>query len=153
MVKIPSALKWMLSRRARLKGERDRLVSRLPEPVSTIGKETAQAERRLSSCKRRLAIAEVHGPGRLEALDADIAAIDAAIAMYGACSSQPVDVRFKRLTVNSPSMSATTMRPSSAATPRSTTSSSPSAMPASRIDQPSTFMTKVLLGSRRGLSG
>lgn len=83
MVKIPSALKWMLSRRARLKGERDRLVARLPELVSTIGKETAQAERRLSSCKRRLAIAEVHGPGRLKALDADIAAIDAAIAMYG----------------------------------------------------------------------
>ncbi len=83
MVKIPSALKWMLTRRARLQGERDRLAARLPDLVSTIGKETAEAERRLNSCKRRLAIAEEHGPGRLKALDGDIAAIDAAIAMYG----------------------------------------------------------------------
>lgn len=83
MVKIPSALKWMLTRRARLQGERDRLAARLPDLVATIGKETAQAERRLKACQRRLAIAEEHGPGRLKALDADIAAIDAAIAMYG----------------------------------------------------------------------
>ena len=75
MVKMPSALKWTLSRRARLKGERDRLVSRPPELGSTIGKETAQAERRLNSCRRRLAMADVHGPGRLKALDADLAAI------------------------------------------------------------------------------
>ena len=73
----------MLTRRARLQGERDRLAARLPDLVSTIGKETAEAERRLNSCKRRLAIAEEHGPGRLKALDGDIAAIDAAIAMYG----------------------------------------------------------------------
>ena len=83
MVKIPSALKWMLTRRARLMGERERLAAQLPQLVSAIGKETAQAERRLDSCKRRLAMAELHGPGRLQALNAEIATMDAAIAIYG----------------------------------------------------------------------
>ncbi len=82
MVKLPSALKWMLTRRARLLGERQRLEARLPGLVSRIEKELALAERRLSSCKNRLAIAKVHGPGRLKALDADLAAIDASIRLY-----------------------------------------------------------------------
>lgn len=83
MVKIPSALKWMLTRRARLMGEQERLATRLPGLVARIEKELVLAERRLRSCKKRLAIAKIHGPARLKALDADLAAIDASIRLYG----------------------------------------------------------------------
>lgn len=82
MVKIPSALKWLLTRRARLLGERQRLEERLPALYTQIEAEVAVALKRLNSCQRRLATARLHGPGRLKALDADLAAIDASIRLY-----------------------------------------------------------------------
>ena len=83
MVKIPSALKWMLTRRARLMGERQRLESRLPSLVARLESEIAAMERRLTSCRQRLAIARQYGPERLKTLDVDLAAIDVSIRLYG----------------------------------------------------------------------
>lgn len=82
MVRIPSSLKWLLTRRARLMGDKRKLAARLPETIAKIELELMQAQQRLESCTRRLMIAKQHGPARIKLMEQDLAAVDNAIRLH-----------------------------------------------------------------------
>jgi hypothetical protein len=82
MVRIPSSLKWLLTRRARLMGDKRKLTARLPGVIAKIELELMQAQQRLESCTRRLMIAKQHGAARIKLIEHDLATIDNTIRLH-----------------------------------------------------------------------
>jgi hypothetical protein len=84
MIKIPSALKWLLDRRARLLGELKKVNKRFDVREALLQSEQGTLEKRLELVKNRLARVQnlrVHVPAQLQS---KIKAIDEAILQHNA---------------------------------------------------------------------
>lgn len=82
MVRIPSALKWLLTRRARLQGELSKLDRRQPALVLKLEREIEDSKNRLEACVRRLETINVCSERRRAAIRYDIATLENAIRQY-----------------------------------------------------------------------
>lgn len=82
MIKIPSALKWMLDRRARLLGEIQKTEKRQRHREEALSQAINVIEARLKTLKRRLQVSRTGTPLRLAALKVDLAAIDNAMGQH-----------------------------------------------------------------------
>lgn len=84
MIKIPSALKWLLDRRARLLGELQKVNKRFDVREALLQNEQGTLEKRLELVKNRLARVQnlrVHVPAQLQS---KLKAIDEAILQHNA---------------------------------------------------------------------
>jgi hypothetical protein len=82
MAKIPSALKWLLTRRARLLGELEKTESRLRRRECDLRTQIADVEARLTTLRRRLKCIQTLRPDHLDLLRKDLTAIDRAIGQH-----------------------------------------------------------------------
>jgi len=82
MVKIPSALKWMMDRRARLLGEIKKAEKRFSAREAILAKEIEKVERRLQTLRGRLLTVQSLRPQHLAKLQQDLDGIDNALGQH-----------------------------------------------------------------------
>ena len=82
MVKIPSALKWMMNRRARLLGEIKKVEKRFEARESALQKELNRVESRAQTLRSRLLRVQSLRPQHLAVLQQNLTAIDNAMGQH-----------------------------------------------------------------------
>lgn len=82
MVRIPSSLKWLLTRRARLLGLQHQIERKVPIKIDEIRKQLADARNQVCFLDGQLRIAEHTLQKRLEDVAADLSAVDRTIQQY-----------------------------------------------------------------------
>lgn len=82
MVKIPSALKWMMNRQARLLGEIKRVEKRFEARESALQKELNRVESRAQTLRSRLLRVQSLRPQHLAVLQQNLTAIDNAMGQH-----------------------------------------------------------------------
>ncbi|WP_212786543.1 hypothetical protein [Ferrigenium kumadai] len=80
--RTPPSLNWLINKRARLLGEINKLQKSLPERLEKAQLEVAQAEIRLAQAKEQLAYEKTVEARIIQALHADLQAIDTTIGMH-----------------------------------------------------------------------